>query len=272
MLVILSPAKTLDYKTPLPLFAQQKPEPQWQSQPVFLVAAKELVILLKKMNTSDLATLMNLSDALAQLNVDRFANWSHEHPDLLRPCVYAYKGDVYEGLDIAKWNQADLIFAETTLRILSGLYGVLKPTDVIFPYRLEMGTNLANQKGKNLYQFWGDRISIALNQALNEQEIQKKILLNLASEEYFGAVNGKWVDAKIIQPVFKDEKNGAYKVISFFAKKARGAMASWVIKNRLKDADDLKACNLNGYVYHAASSSDVNWVFQRSEKSRISIS
>jgi cytoplasmic iron level regulating protein YaaA (DUF328/UPF0246 family) len=259
MLMILSPAKSLDYQTPAHIDAY--------SQPAHLDQSQQLVKLLQTMSTQQLANLMHISDKLAALNAARYGSWQLPFtPTNAKPAALAFKGDVYTGLDATTMTTEDLQFSQQHLRILSGLYGVLRPLDLMQPYRLEMGTRLAHSRGQDLYTFWGDRISDALNQVLAIQP--QPVLINLASNEYFKATRPNQIAAEIITPVFKDEKNGRYKIISFFAKQARGLMAHWAIKQRLIQVADLKQFDLAGYRYNAAMSDTNQWVFLRPESAR----
>ena len=252
MLMLVSPAKTLDFESPLPIKEFTNPE--------MLEDAQELIDQLKSLSPADVSELMGLSDKLAHLNVTRFQHWQTPFTvENARPAIYAFKGDVYTGLDAYSFNKNDMKFAQKHFRMLSGLYGLLKPLDLMQAYRLEMGTKYSNLRGKNLYEFWGDSITAKLNEELKP----KDILLNLASNEYFKAVNKKTLAAEIITPIFKDEKNGQYKIISFYAKKARGLMASYVIKNRIKNVEDIKQFNVAGYRFNADLSKSKEWVFTR---------
>lgn len=254
MLMVISPAKTLDYETELPL--------KRFSQPEFLPQAQELIDQLQVLSPADVAGLMKLSDKLASLNVNRFAHWAQPFTsDNARPAIYAFKGDVYTGLDAYSFSETDMDFAQGHLRMLSGLYGLLKPLDLMQAYRLEMGTKFENLKGKNLYEFWGDTISQTINEMLPENET----LINLASNEYFKAVDKKALNAEVITPVFKDEKNGQYKIISFYAKKARGLMAAYIIKNRISKPEKLKEFDVDGYRFSEEMSKSKEWVFVRDE-------
>ncbi|MBD9414471.1 peroxide stress protein YaaA [Pseudomonas sp. PDM16] len=254
MLLVISPAKTLDYDTP--------PATARFTQPQFLDHAQELIGQLRQMSPQQIGELMHLSDKLSALNVARYGSW---HPDFTpanaKQALLAFKGDVYTGLAAEDFAEADFDFAQQHLRMLSGLYGVLRPLDLMQPYRLEMGTKLANARGNNLYDFWGERISGWLNEALAAQG--DDILLNLASNEYFGAVKRKALNARIIDTEFKDLKNGQYKIISFYAKKARGLMARYVIKERISDPEQLKAFDYQGYRYSAEQSKPDSLVFLR---------
>ena len=254
MLMVISPAKTLDYETPptTPLF----------TQPQHLEHAQELIAQLREMSPQQIGELMHMSDKLAALNVARYGSWERPfNPSNAKQALLAFKGDVYTGLAAEDFSEADFDFAQRHLRMLSGLYGVLRPLDLMQPYRLEMGTKLANARGKNLYEFWGDDISGWLNQALAEQG--DEVLLNLASNEYFGAVKRKALNARVIDTEFKDLKNGQYKIISFYAKKARGLMARYVIKERLRDPAGLKDFSYQGYRYSAEQSKPDSLVFLR---------
>jgi len=256
MLMIISPAKTLDYESPLAT--------ETHTQPDFLDDACELIDQLKTLEPHQVSNLMNISDKLGQLNAERFRNWHTPFtPDNARPSVLAFKGDVYTGLDAESFSEEDFSFAQKHLRILSGLYGLLKPLDLMQPYRLEMGTKFENTRGKDLYAFWGRKITDALNQLLADDD---KTLINLASNEYFKSVQKKNLDARLITPQFKDWKNGQYKMISFYAKKARGLMCRYVIQNRITNAEDLKGFNLDGYYFSEDQSDNNNWVFLRDEK------
>ena len=255
MLMLVSPAKTLDYETPLPFDDFTQPEMLDQSQ--------LLIDELTELTPKDVASLMKLSDKLATLNVTRFQHWSLPfNQDNARPAMYAFKGDVYTGLDAYSLKKSDVNFAQKHLRMLSGLYGLLKPLDLMQPYRLEMGTKFANQRGNNLYEFWGDRIT----QMINNEKAAKDVVLNLASNEYFKAVKVKQLHANVITPVFKDEKNGQYKIISFYAKKARGLMAAYVIKNKITDVEEIKKFDVTGYKFSLEQSNAKEWVFLRAEQ------
>lgn len=254
MLLVISPAKTLDYDTP--------PATARFTLPQHLDHAQELIGQLRQMSPQQIGELMHLSDKLAALNVARYGSW---HPDFTpanaKQALLAFKGDVYTGLAAEDFSEDDFDFAQQHLRMLSGLYGVLRPLDLMQPYRLEMGTRLTNARGANLYDFWGERISGWLNEALAAQG--DDILLNLASNEYFSAVKRKALKARIIDTEFKDLKNGQYKIISFYAKKARGLMARYVIRERIRDPEQLKAFDYEGYRYSAEQSGPDSLVFLR---------
>lgn len=257
MLALISPAKTLDYETALPSSNF--------TQPRLLDQSEQLIDVCRELSASQLASLMSVSEKIAQLNVARFQDWQTEF-DLAnaRQAIFAFKGDVYTGLDAYALNDAQLDFAQQHLRMLSGLYGLLRPLDLIMPYRLEMGTKLHNPRGSNLYEFWGKRITDLIQQDL--QQANSNILLNLASDEYYKAVKESALDAQIVKPVFLDQKNGKYKVISFYAKKARGLMARFVIEQQIQQVEDLKAFNSEGYYFDAENSNAKELVFKREEQ------
>jgi uncharacterized protein len=254
MIIVLSPAKKLDYATP-PTLAEH-------TQPAFLEHAQLLIERLRQLSPLDLGQLMGISDQLAVLNVTRYAEWSRPFtPGDAKQAVLAFNGDVYEGLDAGTLSAADLHFAQGHLRVLSGLYGLLRPLDLMQPYRLEMGTRLANPRGKNLYAFWGERLTEALNVAL--REVQAPALVNLASEEYFTSVQPHKLAVPVIQPVFEDWSSGRFKVVSFYAKRARGLMARFALVHRLQAPEALKDFSLAGYAYAASASDATRWVFRR---------
>jgi uncharacterized protein len=253
MLLVISPAKNLDFETPAVT--------QSASQPRYLDQSKVLIDQLQQLSVQDVASLMKLSDKLAGLNLARFQSWSTPfNVDNAKQAILAFNGDVYTGLDAATLDEAGFAFAQKHLRILSGLYGVLKPLDYIKPYRLEMGTKLTNAKGKDLYDFWGDQLKTSLEA---EPALADKVLINLASNEYFKAVKAKQLNARIITPIFKDAKNGQYKIISFYAKKARGLMSRYIIDNKITEAEAIKDFNIDGYSFNAAESTENEWVFLR---------
>ncbi|MCO4758510.1 MAG: peroxide stress protein YaaA [Oceanospirillaceae bacterium] len=252
MLIVISPAKTLDYET--------TPVTDIYSQPGFLNHSAELIEQLRTLSVQDVAELMKLSDKLSSLNVARFEGWTPEFTtDNAKQALLAFKGDVYAGMDAETFSAEDFEFAQDHLRILSGLYGLLKPLDLMQPYRLEMGTKLANGRGKDLYQFWGNIIT----DTLNEQLVSEQVLINLASNEYFKATKAKNISARIITPVFKDWKNGQYKMISFYAKKARGLMSRYIIQNKLENPEQLKDFDLDGYRFAESMSEGDTWTFIR---------
>ncbi|MFQ6574579.1 peroxide stress protein YaaA [Pseudomonas sp. UM16] len=254
MLTVISPAKTLDYDTP--------PVTQRYTQPQYLDDSQELIVQLRELSPAQISELMHLSDKLAGLNAARFGSWTPAFtPDNAKQALLAFKGDVYTGLDAQSLSEDDFSYAQDHLRMLSGLYGLLRPLDLMQPYRLEMGTKLANARGKDLYAFWGTRISEWLNQALAEQG--DDLLLNLASNEYFSAVKRNALKARIINTEFRDFKNGQYKIISFYAKKARGMMSRFVIQERINDPEQLKQFDVQGYYYSAEQSKPDNLVFLR---------
>ncbi|WP_035057834.1 peroxide stress protein YaaA [Andreprevotia chitinilytica] len=250
MLMLISPAKTLDYHTPLPI--------RHHTEPAFLDRSEKLIDILREKSPVDLSRLMTISDELAVLNVGRYQSWQLPFtPANARAAVFAFKGDVYEGLNAYTLDKAGHAYVEKHLRILSGLYGLLKPFDLIQPYRLEMGTRLANPAGKDLYAFWGETITQTINSH------QPKTVVNLASEEYFKSVKPKLLDAPVITPVFEDFKNGKYKIISFYAKRARGLMVRYAALNKIKDPTKLKRFDLEGYGFVADESDSKTWLFRR---------
>jgi len=256
MLYLLSPAKKLDYDTPLAITAH--------TQPVFVKEAATLIDVLKRQTAGDIAALMALSPALAELNVARYHAWQPEFTLAnARPAVLAFNGDVYEGLEAKTLSALELDWAQAHLAILSGLYGVLRPLDLMQPYRLEMGTRLVNPRGKNLYEFWGERIAQYLNTRLDEQQVANPVVINLASEEYFKSVDLSVLRARVVQCVFQDWKNGAWKVISFHAKRARGLMARYAISACIDTPDGLRDFTSAGYRWDADASSENRLVFRR---------
>lgn len=257
MLIVISPAKTLDYESPLAT--------QSYTQPELIEHSAELIEECRKLTPADVSALMKVSDKIAGLNVARFEEWSETFTtDNSRQALLAFKGDVYTGLDAQSLSEDDFEYAQKHLRMLSGLYGLLKPLDLMQPYRLEMGTKLANPRGTNLYQFWGNIVTDKLNEAINAQG--DNVLINLASNEYFKAVKPKSLDAQVITPVFKDCKNGQYKVISFYAKKARGMMARFIIDNKVDSIEGITAFDREGYYFSEEDSNAKELVFKREEQ------
>ena len=256
MLTIISPAKKLDYSQPS--------KAQAYTQPLLLEHSEQLLNELRLLSPKDICSLMGLSDKLGALNYERFQEWQTPFStDNAKQAILAFKGDVYQGLDAENMSSEELNWAQDNLRILSGLYGLLRPLDLMQPYRLEMGTKFANNRGANLYQFWGDIITKQLNKLLSASP--KSVLINLASNEYFKSVQSKNLDAEIITPVFMDQKGDKYKIISFFAKRARGLMSAFIIKNKISDPQQLKTFDIDGYKYNAAMSEGNKWVFCRAE-------
>ncbi|MBY5948691.1 peroxide stress protein YaaA [Photobacterium rosenbergii] len=257
MLIVVSPAKTLDYDSPLAT--------ETFTQPELTDHSAELIEVCRELTPAQIASLMKVSDKIAGLNAARFAEWQPEFTtENARQAILAFKGDVYTGLAAETMDDAQFAYAQQHLRMLSGLYGLLRPLDLMQPYRLEMGTKLENPRGTNLYQFWGSIITDKVNQALAEQG--DDILINLASNEYFKAVKPKQVAGKIITPVFKDCKNGTYKVISFYAKKARGMMARYIIDNQVDSVEKLQQFDTAGYYFVPAESTATELVFKREEQ------
>jgi hypothetical protein len=254
MLILLSPAKSLDYKTP--------PHVATYSQPAFLDRSAALISQLRALSPADIANLMDLSDQLALLNFNRYADWTQPFtPENAKQAVLAFDGDVYDGLAAKTLSAADLDFAQQHVRILSGLYGILKPLDLMQPYRLEMGTKFANAGGKNLYAFWGETLLAAINAELDA--MPRPVAVNLASEEYFKAAVGRKIRGEVIQPVFEDWSNGRYRIVSFFAKRARGLMTRYAVVNRLDEPEGLKGFDADGYTFVAEASDAKAWVFRR---------
>lgn len=254
MIVVISPAKTLDF-TVQNLSVDS-------SMPEFISEAKELMQSLKKLNEKDLIDLMGISHKLASLNYQRHLVWSAENPEQnARQALLVYKGEVYNGLKAETYSTDEFMFAQGHLRILNGLYGVLRPLDLIQEYRLEMETRLENKTGNSLYSFWGEKITGSINKAITVAD--SKTLVNLASNEYFKVINSGKIKGKIVTPVFKEEKGGNYKVVSIYSKKARGMMTSFIIKNRICDPEDLVSFNEEGYAFNSALSSDTEIVFTR---------
>jgi len=251
MLTVISPAKTLDFES--------LPVTQRYSQPEFLDQSQLLIDILRQYSVSELASLMKLSDKLAGLNLARYETWQLPfNPENSKQAVLAFKGDVYMGLDADSLDEQGFEFAQQHLRILSGLYGVLRPLDLIQAYRLEMGTRLENKSGKNLYQFWGSQLRESI-----EAELADGVLVNLASNEYFKSLEVKKFTARIVTPVFKDWKNSQYKMISFYAKKARGLMSRYIIDHRIDEPEQLKKFDGDGYRFSAEMSEGDDWVFVR---------
>ncbi len=254
MITVISPAKTLDFETP--------PPSRKNTQPELLRRSAQLVEDAQQMSPDDIRALMGVSENIAELNHARFMNWSAPFSlDNAKQAIYAFKGDVYTALDAQTLTAVQLNYAQKHLRILSGLYGLLRPLDLMQPYRLEMGLKFVNRGGANLYQFWGDEISKGLNAQL--KKLKQSVLVNLASNEYFKAVRPKNLNADIITPVFRDLKSGKYKVISFYAKKARGEMARYIIENEIEDPAGLRKFKRTGYRYNKAESTARELVFTR---------
>jgi hypothetical protein len=252
MLIVLSPAKSLDLESP--------PTTKLHTLPDFIGRAGELIDVLRTYSPAQISELMDLSDNLAMLNVSRYAHWTPEHGEG-RQAIMAFDGDVYTGFNARTLSQREIDFAQDRVRILSGLYGALRPLDLIHPYRLEMGTRLPNPRGKDLYAFWGETVTGALNEHI--ARLGAPALVNLASEEYFRSVKPKLLSVPVITPVFEDWKNGKFKIISFFAKRARGMMARYATVNRITDPEKLKDFDVDGYAFEESVSSERTWVFRR---------
>jgi len=257
MLFLLSPAKSLDYDTPTP--AELAPA---LTRPQFLDDTAALIDVLRTKSVDEVRELMDLSEPLARLNVDRYRAWRPRFTDKnSKPAVLAFNGDVYDGLDARTLSPEDIAWAQAHVRMLSGLYGILRPLDRMQPYRLEMGTRLAGDHGASLYDYWGDRLALHLNQLAKAEKVP--VIVNLASQEYFRAADRKVLKPRVIDCQFEDWKNGEYKIISFFAKRARGLMARFAIQQRLETPEGLKAFNLDGYRLAADASSPDRLVFRR---------
>lgn len=256
MLSVISPAKKLDFETP----ATQA----LHTQPDHLDRSRELIEILRGYSPQRLSELMSISDKLAGLNAARYAEWHTPFTaDNAKPAAQAFRGDVYVGLEAETFTDAENAFAQEHLRILSGLYGLLRPLDLIQPYRLEMGTRLETPAGRDLYAFWRETLTGELDKAIAASG--SRVLVNLASNEYFKAIDAQALDAKVITPIFKDEKNGKLKIISFYAKKARGLMAAWMIRQGVNDPEALKDFDVAGYRFNAALSDAGTLVFTREE-------
>jgi len=254
MLIVISPAKKLDMDTTAPFIKH--------SQPELLQHAQLLIDALREKDSFDIAELMKLSMKLADLNVARYQAWQTPFvPKNAKQALWAFRGDVYQGMDADSFNHDDADFAQAHLRILSGLYGLLRPFDLMQAYRLEMGTKFKNLRGKNLYEFWDAIITEKLNNALEAQG--DNILINLASQEYFKSVQASKLNAKIITPVFKEHKSGQYKVIGIYAKRARGLMSRYIIQNCLNNPDQLRSFDVDGYNWNAELSNSKQLVFTR---------
>ncbi len=257
MYFVLSPAKSLNETDTIPLDLDNH-----YSQPTLIDESAQLIKILKAKDPMDIQELMSISADLASLNAERNQAWHLPFTtDNAKPASYLFDGDVYTGLDSYSMDKETMLYLNEQLGILSGLYGLIKPLDLIQPYRLEMGTKLANKRGHNLYEFWGEQITDAINTQMADSD--DKVLINLASNEYFKVVKKKTLDATIITPRFEDEKNGQYKVISFYAKKARGLMVKYAADNKLTDAEQLKEFDLAGYYYVDYASDDKTWTFRR---------
>ncbi len=254
MIILLSPAKSLDFDSEIPHTSFSVPQ--------FLDQSEKLISKLKQLKPVNIKKLMNISNDLAGLNFQRYQDWHKaDQPGQARQAVYAYKGDVYIGLDAYTMTEKDIDFANKHLRILSGLYGILKPTDLILPHRLEMGTKIKIGKSNDLYQYWKTQLTNHLEKELNKSS--ENLIINLASVEYSKSIDFKQIGAKVITPVFKDYKNGDYRIISFFAKKARGMLASYLIRNQIMNSDHIRSFNQDGYHFNNDLSTDIKPVFTR---------
>ena len=256
MIILMNSSKTLNFEQPSHISKHTIPE--------FLEDCELLVSELRKLSVPGFAGLMGVSENLARLNVRRYKNWRTSPGDsVAKQALLAFKGDIYAAMNVDRYKMKAFDFAQKHLRILSGLYGILRPLDLIQPYRLEMATKLATDRGKDLYRFWGSRINASLNEILKKEK--SGILVNLASAEYFKAAKPKLLRADVITPVFKEYKDPSYRVVAIYAKKARGLMCDYIIQNRLTRVEDLQAFNLDGYLFAPAKSSDKEWVFTRGD-------
>ena len=259
MFFVLSPAKNLNEKAPSPVSSFTLPD--------LLSEAEILMQELRQLAPQQIAELMHVSDKIALLNAERNAAWHTPFtPENAKQTVFMFNGDVYEGIAANTLKPEQIDYVQQHVRLLSGLYGVLRPLDLMQPYRLEMGTAFANSRGKNLYEFWGDKITDLLNQTLKQAD--SDVLINLASQEYFKSVNTKKLNARLITPIFKDEKNGKYKIISFYAKRARGLMVRYAAEHGITDPEMLKNFDYEGYSFNEAASNEAEWVFMREEQSK----
>ena len=256
MLIVISPAKTLDYETTAKTKVFTTPD--------YLDQSQRLINRLRTFSSLDISDLMKVSAKIADLNFDRYESWKKPFTvNNAKQAILAFKGDVYTGLDASTFKADEFKFAQQHLRVLSGLYGLLRPLDLMQPYRLEMGTKLKTDVGKNLYEFWGSDITEGLNKQL--KKIKSKYLINLASNEYFKSVKPTELNAQIITPAFKEFKNGEYKMIGIYAKKARGLLSRYIIQNKLNDPEDIKLFNEDGYRFNKKLSNENNWVFTRKQ-------
>jgi cytoplasmic iron level regulating protein YaaA (DUF328/UPF0246 family) len=254
MLITLSPSKGQDFETP----GQSK----IYSKPRDIKESELLIDELRKIKRGQLQQLMDISENIAQLNVDRYKAFKLPFTTKnAKQALFAFKGDVYTGIDLQKYSEDDFAYAQDHLRILSGLYGYLRPLDLIQPYRLEMKTKLKNVRGDDLYKFWDDRITMHLNQELKKQ--QEPVLVNLASNEYFKAVKPKLLEGRLLQINFKETKDKKTRVVAIFAKRARGMMADYIIRNRIEKPDDIRKFKVGGYKYNKGLSDDKQWTFER---------
>ncbi len=255
MLILISPAKNMNFDPALA-------ETPAATKPVFLKDARDIAGVARELSPARLKKLMGISDKLAELNHERFVTFRGDgKSNVQKPAALAFNGEVYLGLDAKTMSAKDFAFAQDHVRILSGLYGLLRPLDAIEPYRLEMGSGLKNPRGKNLYEFWGDRISMEINKTLKGRK--NPVVINLASNEYFAAVDRDALDATVVTPSFKDEKDGKLRALQFFAKRARGSMARWAIDKRIDTIDALKKCDADGYKFRAKESTETEWLFTR---------
>ena len=254
MIILMNSSKTLNFDPTVEISKHTIPE--------FLKNSEMLVEKLRKLSEAEFSNLMGVSDKLAKLNVERYANWqTAAAPPRAKQALLAFKGDIYSGIETKSYDTEDFDYAQSHVRILSGLYGILRPLDLIQPYRLEMDTKLKTAEGKNLYSFWGNRLTESLKAFLKQEK--SGVIVNLCSAEYFKAIKSKAIEAAVITPVFKEFRSGTYRFVTIYAKKARGLMCNYIIRNRLKRIEDLKSFDSEGYQYNKKISSDHEWVFTR---------
>lgn len=254
MLLIISPAKTLDLKTPAPGFKFTHPD--------FLDEAEELVNILKQYNSKGIMELMSVNPDLADMNLERFLKWKRPFDNkTAKPALFSFKGEVYNGIKAYDLSEKAVQNAQKSLRILSGLYGVLRPLDLIMPYRLEMGTKLDNPKGKDLYKFWDTKIHKRIIQDIESTD--EKVLVNLASNEYYKSILPKKINTRVVTPAFKEERDGGFKMITIYAKKARGLLTRFILENNISNIEDIKAFDMEGYYFNNNLSGENDWVFTR---------
>ena len=256
MIVLMNSSKTLDFDPTVKISKHTIPQ--------FLKDSEILVEKLRKFSESSFSKLMGVGEKLSKLNVARYANWqTAATPASARQALLAFKGDIYSGIETANYDTKDFDFAQKHVRILSGLYGILRPLDLIQPYRLEMNTKLPTDSGKNLYSFWGDRITASLKVLLKQEK--SGVIVNLCSAEYFKAIKSNDLEANVITPIFKEFRDGTYRFVTIYGKKARGLMCNYIILNKLKRVEDLKFFDSEGYQYNKKNSSDCQWLFTRGE-------
>ena len=252
MLILLSPAKTMDFKS--------KVSVSDNTTPIYIKEANKIASTLKKLNPSQIGKLMEINSKLAYLNYERFQSWSNQDAPQ-KQAILSYKGEVYNGLKANEWSSDDLVYSNEHIRILSGMYGILRPLDMIKPYRLEMGTRISIEKSEDLYTFWEEKVSKSLQDDIISNK--HKYIINLASREYSNVINLKSLGVKIITPIFKEYRNGSYRFITVYGKNARGAMTRWIIRNRIQDLEALKTFEDSGYLFNQELSNSDKWCYTR---------